>query len=355
MNATSSLSRRTLLRGSAALGLGLVPLVSVPEAAFAQGVDPRLAVLWSAHRGALGVPLAPARNITGGLSQEFRRGTMYYTTKGGPAVIMGKLRETFLAGGGTKAMGFPLLIETKSPDYANCYTQWTLNAGSQVWWSSSHGGYAIPGSRTIHLPGADNFRDAAGEDAGVVAGTKRMRRRLVFRCPQIGGLPSFSRFVLQTLWIDTIISLGGTDVTVPGIRTVPARMRNLAARTDEEKEAMYRNYVTSGENRASVGVALAEIAAAKDPVMYHCAAGNDRTGWLTAMIHLTLGVSSKTVFAEYLKSNDHNGSLTSVKARYLQAGLDQAKASYGSVRNYLAVGCGVPSTTLTALKNRLLV
>ena len=351
---TSPVSRRTLLRGTAALGVGLIPAFATAGAAEALGVDSRLAVLWSANRAELGAPLGGATKIPGGIRQHFQGGTMYHSTAAGPSVVRGKLRQVFWTGGGTPSMGFPLLVETKSPDYSSCYTQWSVRRGSQVWWSKSHGGFAIPADRTIRLPGAANFRDAAGEGSGLKVGTKRMRRRLLFRCSQTGGLPDFSRFVLQTLWIEKVVSLGGTDATIPGITVVKTPVRNLRAVTDVEKLAMYRNYVTSAENRLAIGRAATVVANAAGPVLLHCEAGRDRTGWVTALIHTSLGMSSSRVLSEYQKSNSYTGS-TVVKAAYLQAALSQAKASYGSVSKYLTTGCGVSSATLKKLKTRLLV
>ena len=224
-----------------------------------------------------------------------------------------------------------------------------------MWWSGSYGGFAVPAVKTIRLPGAANFRDASGEGSGLAAGNLRMRRNLLFRSPQTGSLPSFSRFVLQSLGITKVISLGGTDASIPGITIYSARIKNLSADTASEKRAMYRNYVTSSTNRASVGKAMTAIATSTAPLMFHCAAGKDRTGWIAALIHLSLGVSTSTVFTEYLKSNSYTDSTTAVDASYLQAALDQVKESYASVSNYLTNGCGVSSSTISRLRSRLLV
>ncbi|MDR0430152.1 MAG: tyrosine-protein phosphatase [Tannerellaceae bacterium] len=91
------------------------------------------------------------------------------------------------------------------------------------------------------------------------------------------------------------------------------------------------------------------------PLMFHCSAGKDRTGMGAALILLGLGVEEETVLQDYLLSNtylkDKYASpiekfpslqpLFTVKAAFLQAGLDQLKKTYGSIENYLEGALGV--------------
>lgn len=357
VSAEESVGRRALIRGGATLGLAAVPLLGSAAPAHAATTDSRLVSLWAANRSKVGLPISAPIPVAGGICQEFQFATMFYSSATGAAIIHGKVRETYFLGGGPSTMGFPIAKEIKSPHYPSCYTQKASLKGSdgQLWWSRSYGGIAVPAVKTIRLPGAANFRDASGEGAGLEAGSLRMRRDFLFRSPQTGSLPPFSRFVLQSLGITKIISLGGSDTAIPGIMVDSARIKNLSADTASEKRAMYRNYVTSRTNRESVGKALTAIATSTEPVMIHCAAGKDRTGWITALVHFSLGVRTSTVFTEYLKSNSYTDSNTAVDESYLEAGLDQVKASYGSVGSYLTSGCGVTSSTLSRLRNRLLV
>jgi protein-tyrosine phosphatase len=44
------------------------------------------------------------------------------------------------------------------------------------------------------------------------------------------------------------------------------------------------------------------------PVLIHCRAGQDRTGFICAMIHLALGVDTEAIIRDYLLSNDYTTS-----------------------------------------------
>lgn len=106
---------------------------------------------------------------------------------------------------------------------------------------------------------------------------------------------------------------------------------------------------------------LAELAAriADDrelPVVIHCAAGKDRTGFVCSVLLLALGASAEDIHADYILSDEHFGAdrmrliiaermraeppvdvVTAFRANrdYLQVALDAIEARYGSVDGYL--------------------
>ncbi|GAA5179454.1 tyrosine-protein phosphatase [Rugosimonospora acidiphila] len=109
--------------------------------------------------------------------------------------------------------------------------------------------------------------------------------------------------------------------------------------------------------------------------LYHCSAGKDRTGWATAVLLTLLGVPSDVVMHDYLLSNQYYFDSPSVQSTlaamppataaiykhvldvepaYLQAGLDQVKASYGSMTNYALRGLRLSPATLALLRAKLL-
>ena len=117
--------------------------------------------------------------------------------------------------------------------------------------------------------------------------------------------------------------------------------------------------------------------AAYCPVLIHCRAGKDRTGFAAAVIQWALGVDHETVMLEYLKSNEFiapkiskalkrlrlftlglfpKGNLQAafeVRAQYLNTAFSVVENKYGGLMGYLAAG-GVHSADLEALKARLL-
>jgi protein-tyrosine phosphatase len=109
-----------------------------------------------------------------------------------------------------------------------------------------------------------------------------------------------------------------------------------------------------------------ELVADEDnlPILIHCTAGKDRTGFACSLIQLVLGVPSELAFQEYLRSNGNlDGfkremdkrltfiSLLGIKkekffplfearAAYLEAAFARIEADYGSMENYVRNGLG---------------
>ena len=85
------------------------------------------------------------------------------------------------------------------------------------------------------------------------------------------------------------------------------------------------------------------------PIIFHCSAGKDRTGFGAALILFALGVDEEVIMKDYLSSNvylkDKYADLIEktpflepmfvVKSHYLQASINTMKEKYGSVDNYL--------------------
>ena len=148
-----------------------------------------------------------------------------------------------------------------------------------------------------------------------------------------------------------------------------------AAQAQECMADMGREYVTSAPARAAFCTLLTGIADSSGAQLYHCSAGKDRTGWATAVILTLLGVPAETVMSDYLLSSTRYydspavqamlgtlpaaksaiyGRMLDVEPAYLQAGLDQVAASYGSMYDYVHQGLGLSDATIAKLGHRLL-
>jgi protein-tyrosine phosphatase len=134
-----------------------------------------------------------------------------------------------------------------------------------------------------------------------------------------------------------------------------------------------RQFVADPGLRAQFGRALHLIADAdRQPVLFHCTAGKDRTGWMAAILLTALGVPREAVIADYLASNDHvwpayepmlavdQDLLALVKpmlvqhAAYLDAAFGEAEARYGSFGGFLADGLDFTSADVDRLRAGLL-
>ncbi|MFD9357516.1 tyrosine-protein phosphatase [Streptomyces sp. NPDC060031] len=138
---------------------------------------------------------------------------------------------------------------------------------------------------------------------------------------------------------------------------------------------VYRSLVNSGSAQASYRMLLTELADPDcGPLLFHCTAGKDRTGWGATVILSLLGADDETLTAEYLSVNaavkhafapmiegftaaggdpDIALALIGVFPSYLEAALDEVSTRYGSMEKYVREGLGVPDETVEALRDRL--
>ena len=124
---------------------------------------------------------------------------------------------------------------------------------------------------------------------------------------------------------------------------------------------------------------FARLADGDLPVLIHCTAGKDRTGFVCAMILSALGVETDAIMADYLATNDRISdrvraatarfagenlrrdvpghaldTLVSVAPEYLAASLEAIDESFGSADSYLEHEAGLDPARLRALHDRLI-
>jgi len=139
----------------------------------------------------------------------------------------------------------------------------------------------------------------------------------------------------------------------------------------------YRSFVALPGARRETGRVLGSLAEpGSGPVLIHCTAGKDRTGWVAALILLSLGVDQEEVTADYLASGPGVASMFAglrhqviadggdvatfdfvlgVAAEYLDAALTTMAEQFGSLDGFLTRGLGLPADFTDQLGARLLV
>jgi protein-tyrosine phosphatase len=139
----------------------------------------------------------------------------------------------------------------------------------------------------------------------------------------------------------------------------------------------YRSFVTTDSARTAYRAFLTELADPDTgPLLFHCTAGKDRTGWAAAIVLTLLGAAPETVEAEYLAVNrgvrhsfarliegftaqggDPEIALAIIGAmpEYLAAALDEVEGRYGSMDTYVREGLGVPTAAVERIRERLIV
>ncbi len=238
--------------------------------------------------------------------------------------------------------------------------------------------------RLIALEGAVNFRDLGGYAAGDGV---RTRWRVLFRADGLGELTASDLSVLRHIGIRTVIDLRSGDELERGRFDVDAHpvafhhfpfMEELPDAQDFERRpgflgTQYREFVSDagGQIRAALEVLAAPGAL---PAVFHCTAGKDRTGVLSAIVLSLLGVDEPTVVADYALSGEAMARLRaklivkypegrdnierldevfSADPAQMESLLDHLKERFGSVGAYVA-GLGTTPGVVERLRAVLL-
>ena len=108
------------------------------------------------------------------------------------------------------------------------------------------------------------------------------------------------------------------------------------------------------------------------PVLFHCSAGKDRTGVVTAVILTALGINKDIIYKDYLLTNEKPLYYKKMalemdpesreifleyfqaKKEYLDAAFDEINKIYGSFDNFLLETCLIDNNKLAILKDKYL-
>ncbi len=228
-------------------------------------------------------------------------------------------------------------------------------------------------TRSLNLSGAANFRDLGGY---TTAGGQQVRWRRLFRSDQLAGLTPNDLAVLSNLGLARAFDFRGEaerraqPYDVPGVAqvalpiepTVVQRLKDLlesgqrltAQDTVRLMQQTYRAFVH--DNAARFSELFGYVLESDAPLVFHCTAGKDRTGFAAAMLLLALGVPHPVVIQDYLLTNElfrmprvEPGRapqevldvLWRVQADFLDAALQAVQSDYGGVLPYLDKALGV--------------
>jgi protein-tyrosine phosphatase len=241
-------------------------------------------------------------------------------------------------------------------------------------------------ARHLNLAGASNFRDLGGypaKDGRVV------RWRQIFRSNHLGHLTEADIEALRPLGLKSAFDFRGieervaaicglAEIAVHSLPIEPTVVAALRARlaggvplsSADALEVMresYRNYVRY--NTPSFRALFAHLLEDRAPLVIHCTAGKDRTGFACALILHSLGVPHDLIAEDYLLTNrfyrrdprassdlpeDVKRVLASVEASFLAAGFDAISADYGDLENYFGDALGLGPRERATLEARYL-
>ncbi|MBR0796722.1 tyrosine-protein phosphatase [Bradyrhizobium jicamae] len=241
-------------------------------------------------------------------------------------------------------------------------------------------------ARHLNLAGASNFRDLGGYQT---RDGRTLRWRQLFRSNHLAHLTDPDIAVVRGLGVRSAFDFRGVaeraealcgmaEITVhslPVEPTVVAALREIAAKgrppsRDDAVDVMrdsYRGYVQ--DNTPRYRALFGHLLEDKAPLVIHCTAGKDRTGFACALILHALGVPDAVIADDYLLTNqfyrrDPSAStelpeevkqvLGAVQPAFLAAAFEAIDTDYGDLEGYFREGLGLGQPERKALEGRYL-
>ena len=177
---------------------------------------------------------------------------------------------------------------------------------------SGGGGAVVAAERNLGLSGAVNFRDLGGYPA---AGGRRVRWGRVFRSDALllddTDLEDLAHLGLRTVYdlrsgeerenFPNRLPEGLNVVEIPLINRSEGEEAPVIDDTDDGEAFLAQLYLHVLDRSAETFASILSGIADEDNlhVVFHCAAGKDRTGMVAALLLAVLGVSDEDIVADY--------------------------------------------------------
>ncbi len=255
--------------------------------------------------------------------------------------------------------------------------------------------------RLLPLEGGCNFRDMGGY---ATADGRRIRRNKLYRSGVMSYFSPADHERLTALGVRAICDLRRDNERTSEPTRWPVSVNIVSWNEDEAFES--RGELSWRDRRDAEGAREAMLnlyrtmpswletrlrgifdllANGEVPLVFHCAAGKDRTGFSAALILHTLGVPRETIFHDYELTNHavdlaefmlrHRASRMGVSDRehpltqmdpamrdavlsadstYLAAAFQQIEQDHGNLDNYLQEALGINAAAREAIRRHLL-
>lgn len=244
------------------------------------------------------------------------------------------------------------------------------------------------------LRNAPNFRDLGGIRT---ADGRTVRAGVVYRSGVLDGLDDDEVEQLRRLGIKTIVDVrsddevaarpnrvpDGVDVVHLSITDVSAAPMTILEQLERGEtdglgaEMLMRGNESFVRRYLDRFAAVVQILADPDrwPVVVHCTAGKDRTGFAVACLLWAAGADDEAVLADYLRTNEHLAerhaqslahaalrvpdveplrAMMEVRAEYLAAAKYAIDELYGGTEAFVRAGLGLDAAATVRLRKALL-
>lgn len=228
----------------------------------------------------------------------------------------------------------------------------------------------------VPAEGMFNLRDLGGFAA---AAGKRVKPEMIYRSDDLSGLTAIGMAALAERKIRTVVDFrGGDEIQLAPNRIPPTvtRVVRLPIEPGNVIEISRLTPETGPEMMCGLYRVLAKEAqetyrelfrlladSGNLPLLFHCSAGKDRTGFAAALFLLSLGVSRRDVFLDYLRSADlvrekyreaivadaRYEAVYTVRRSYLEAALEVVDRDFGGVELFLTDRLGVDLARMRSL------
>ena len=244
--------------------------------------------------------------------------------------------------------------------------------------------------RNIQLEGATNFRDLGGYEAS--EGSK-IRKGLIYRSDHLSNLTSSDFNVLNKLGIKTVCDFRSDNEMTenpspfnqsssPKLLHIPIKtlgtqdLHELSSRegitSQELANALQSHYILYvNQHKKKYSSFLENIALGEIPIVFHCFAGKDRTGFASLLLLGLMGVKKDVIIEDYLLTNKYfKGPIinedwrdtSSEKLRplfearvdYINTAFSEIYLSYNSIEDFVVKELEINNETLDLLKTRIL-
>jgi len=257
--------------------------------------------------------------------------------------------------------------------------------------------FIIDNTRIIKLKNIYNFRDVGGLET---EHQLSIRQGLLFRSDELSRLTKSGLAIIKQMGIRSIIDLRTPEEILENPDKIPLKaqiksygvpifhhdselaraefIKNLIfniKKIDLEKLIRKHYFTTAFERRQEIGTIIHLLANRENlPALIHCTAGKDRTGYVSAILQLLLGVSYQKVMEDYLLTNtlikkrvagiirllrwvslfrlseDRIRPLLEARKDYLADVIDLIGERFGSIENYLISYCEVSNADIQQIK-----